>query len=277
MKFTQTIIASILVAACSVSAAPVVVRRGTTSTPVPNCPAGFARAHEAGGKIACVPIDQAKPTRTRRVRRTFGQPQKRQETPSPATSHTPKQHAIAQAQRHNATDAEITFLNSIPDDTFQKMEDNQRKVQQATEELWHSQVPDLAALPTAVTRPPGGGRHRNGTSTGTHTRGPRPTGAAGAQSREKKNFIRLAKHQPGVTADTLTKLQAEPDATFDALRNVTSSKDLFVQEATLMGLTNMTDFFTNTVPAAFYTQFDQVKATIKQSFEDMKAQKIPTP
>jgi len=282
MKFTETIIAAILVAACSVSAAPVAVRRGTTGTPVPRCPSGFAVAVENGGKVACVPANQAipNPSRTRRVRRTFGA-QKRQTAPSPTTTHSLKDKLIKQAQHHNATEAEVTFLNSIPDATLQKMEDNQRKVSQATEELWASKVPDLAALPTAVTRPPGGGRHRNGTHThtGTHSRGPRPTGAAGQKQKpsEKNFFLRFAKKQPGVTADTLTKLQAEPDSTFDNLRNATSSKDLFVQEATLLGLTNMTDFFSNTVPATVFTQLDQVKATIKQNHEDIKAQKIPTP
>ncbi|KAF3916602.1 hypothetical protein ABW20_dc0103499 [Dactylellina cionopaga] len=237
MKFTiQTIAALFLVTVTSVSAAPAGSQR-------PNCPSGSASLPGTRpGTWTCVNL------------------MARDEQPK----HTPKERALFRAQRHNATTEEIDFLNSVPDDTFQKMADDGKKLGQARAALWSKTVPDMAALPTPETREPGDRPE--------HTGAPRP---AGQKPSRKDKFIKWAEKKENVSADVLAKLQSTPDSVFDDLRKG-SMKDRFVKEAELMENTDMANFFKNEVPQNVFDDIESLRTKLITAHKDMKARKQPT-
>ncbi|KAF3200880.1 hypothetical protein TWF106_003102 [Orbilia oligospora] len=200
---------------------------------------------------------------------------------------SPKDFAIRRAERFNATTERIDFLKSIPDETFQKMADNDRKLHQATRALWNGTIPDMAALPTAFTPPPGGFPRGNGTRRG----GPRgrfgrfgpggpggpggPDGAAptGERPSMRDFFVRMAEFR-GASAETIEKLKTTDESEFTGLRDL-NTKDKFVKEATLMGLDDKVTFF-GTVPQAIYDELDTLKTKTRAAHEDLRNGKVPT-
>lgn len=197
----------------------------------------------------------------------------------------PKAFALRMAERFNASTERINFINSIPDETFQKLRDNQVKVHQATRALWNGTIPDMAALPTPITPPPGGFRKFNGTRGGRGGRrggrgflGPpgtpgAPDGAKGGRRSSRDRFIGMAKFFRA-PAETIEKLQNTDEAEFTGLRDL-KSKDRFVKEATLLGLNDKVTFF-NTVPQAIYDELDTLKAKNRAAHKDLRDGKVPT-
>ncbi|KAF3916471.1 hypothetical protein ABW20_dc0100365 [Dactylellina cionopaga] len=245
MKFTTQLITSALLLVASVSAAP--ARRSV------DIEARAEPAHDFSGWVG-------------------SELDKRQDKKSP------KDFIISRAQRHNATTERIDFLKSVPDATFQAMFDADRKIHQATKALWNQTVPDMAALPTPFTPPPGGFPARNGTRGRGGRGGPGgpggPDGVKGQRPSKKDFFVRWAEKQ-GATPEAIDKLKATDDAEFEKLKDL-SVKDRFVKEADLMGLADQSTFFKNTVPQAVYDELDQLKTKVKTAHQDLKDSKIPT-
>ncbi|KAK6361850.1 hypothetical protein TWF730_005562 [Orbilia blumenaviensis] len=208
---------------------------------------------------------------------------------------SPKDFALRRAERFNATTERIDFLKSIPDETFQKMADNDMKLHQATRALWNGTVPDMAALPTPMTPPPGGFPKFNGTRRGGPGRfrfgpggpgGPRgpggpggpggpdgPDGAKGERPSMRDFFVRMAEFR-GASAETIEKLKNTDESEFASLRDL-NTKDKFVKEASLMGLTDKVTFF-NTVPQAVYDELDTLKTKTRAAHKDLREGKVPT-
>ncbi|RVD88306.1 uncharacterized protein DFL_002495 [Arthrobotrys flagrans] len=200
---------------------------------------------------------------------------------------SPKDFAIRRAERFNATTERIDFLKSIPDETFQKMADNDMKLHQATRALWNETIPDMAALPTPITPPPGGFPKFNGTRRGGPggrrfgrfgPGGPRgPRGPGGRPDGERPSirdfFVRMAEFR-GASAETIEKLKNTDESEFAGLRDL-NTKDKFIKEATLMGLDDKATFF-GTVPQAIYDELDSLKAKTRAAHEDLRNGKVPT-
>ncbi|KAK6507147.1 hypothetical protein TWF481_005596 [Arthrobotrys musiformis] len=199
-----------------------------------------------------------------------------------------KEFAISRAERFNATTERIDFLKSIPDETFQKMADNDMKLHQATRALWNETVPDMASLPTELPPPPTGAPRFNGTRRGGRGRfgpggpgGPGfpggPGGPGGAKDGERPSirdfFVRMAEHR-GASAETIEKLKSTDESEFTGLRDL-NTKDKFVKEATLMGLDSKVTFF-NSVPQAIYDELDTLKTKTRSAHEDLRNGKVPT-
>ncbi|KAF3912748.1 hypothetical protein ABW20_dc0102161 [Dactylellina cionopaga] len=265
MKFTAQSIAITLFAAMSVSAAPF-------QAP-PKCPPGTFQALNAPGQpsgswtcmpMSALPKPAGNPPADLNANRGYPNFDKRDDV-KPKLS--PKEWALKRAQHHNATAEEITFLNSVPDDIFQKMSDDGRKLHQAREALWSKTVPDMAALPTPFTRPEG--------SSPKPTGGPRPDHQRGQRPSRKQRFIKWAEKKGDVPAETLAKLNDTPDSVFDDLRNGTM-KDRFVKEADLIGSTDLSNFFKNDVPQAVFDEITDLKTKVTNAHKDMKNKKIPT-
>ncbi|KAF3275363.1 hypothetical protein TWF970_006810 [Orbilia oligospora] len=186
---------------------------------------------------------------------------------------SPKDFAIRRAERFNATTERIDFLKSIPDDTFQKMADNDRKLHQATRALWNGTIPDMAALPTAFTPPPGGFPRGNGTRRGGPRGGPDGPARTGERPSMRDFFVRMAEFR-GASAETIEKLKTTDESEFTGLRDL-NTKDKFVKEATLMGLDDKVTFF-GTVPQAIYDELDTLKTKTRAAHEDLRNGKVPT-
>ncbi|KAK6528929.1 hypothetical protein TWF694_004158 [Orbilia ellipsospora] len=276
MKFTETLAAVILLVASTVSAAPAPqAPKPKTVGGLPECPKGFFVAFNAPGqgKVSCMPVSQL-PRPARRdikagpIHYDF---EKRQATTPTATPPaatkpklSPKDHALKRAKFHNATTAEVTFLNSVDDVTYEKMAKNSMALYQATEALWSKTLPQLSSLPTAIIKAPGN-----------HTRMHKQEHIPGQKSSSKSRFIRFAQRQKGVSDDTIAKLQATPDTTFDELREL-SMKDRFVKEATMVGLTDLAGWFQDTVPAPLFAELDQLQTKVRNARKDMRALKKPS-
>ncbi|KAF3924695.1 hypothetical protein AA313_de0206596 [Arthrobotrys entomopaga] len=285
MKLTETLAAAILLVASTVSAAPAPqAPRPQTVGGLPQCPKGYFVAFNAPGqeKVSCMPLSQLpRPGGTRRrginaspIHYNFD----KRQTATPANTTTittpeeikprlsPKEHALKRAKFHNATAAEITFLNSVDDATYEKMAKNSIALYQATKALWSKTLPQLSSLPTPIagndTRHHRGGMHKQ-----EHT--------PGEKLSAKSRFIRFAKKQKGVSDDALAKLDATPDATFDALKEL-KMKDRFVKEATMVGLTDLSNWFQETVPAPLFEELDQLQTKVRNARKDMRALKKPT-
>ncbi|KAF3918025.1 hypothetical protein ABW21_db0203876 [Orbilia brochopaga] len=188
----------------------------------------------------------------------------------------PKEGFIRGAERSGANSTQIAFLQSVPEDTYQKLFTLDRKIDQAFRALNNQTVPDLAALPTTNPNPPARTRPPRPTGTGSQTRPPRPTGTNGARRPRrtpKESFIRFAQRK-GVSAEQLAALQARPDSDF-VFKNL-GIKETFVKEADLLGDQARLTFFQNTVPQALYDQLTQLETTSRNAFKSLRNGQTPT-
>ncbi|KAJ6262039.1 hypothetical protein Dda_2841 [Drechslerella dactyloides] len=187
----------------------------------------------------------------------------------------PKEGFIRGAQRSGANSTQIAFLQTVPEETYQKMFTMERKINQAFRALNNLTVPDLAALPTNNPNPRPRPPRPSGTGVPSKTRAPRPSGTAGARPRlsAKERFIKFATRK-GVSADQLKAIQARPDSDFD-FKNL-SIKDTFVKENTLLGDNARVQFFSTTVPQALYDELTKLEDTVDNAFKSLKDGKTPT-
>ncbi|KAF3906178.1 hypothetical protein ABW20_dc0100893 [Dactylellina cionopaga] len=266
MKVNTQVFASILLLSASVSAGPLRQwRRNAQATPVAmvlvgdippantNTPEIKASHHEGNAPHVAHPW-------MAKVKRQENDNKNGTETGNTEPKKSRKERAIERAQRHGADDKQIAFLNTVPDDVFDKMSTMKRKLGQAMSQLWDGKTPVLAELPTP------------------QADGPRkefnhPTNSTTGRPTPKDWAIRWAEHQ-GIPAESIQLLKDTPDEEFAKLKDM-PLKEKLIREAELMKMTDKVTFF-NTVPQNVYDDMDTLKNQVKDARKALHDGKMPT-
>ncbi|KAK6519622.1 hypothetical protein TWF281_003446 [Arthrobotrys megalospora] len=191
---------------------------------------------------------------------------KRQVTEDQRPRLSAKQRAIERARRHNAPEAQITFLEGIPDETFDKMSTMRRKFGQAMGQLWNGTVPDLNALPTEGFRPPRGAfMRRPGTGGEGRPEGGKPS---------PREWLMRWAVMSGASAEQVQALKDTPEAEFEGLKDM-PLKERLVKEAELMK-SDKVEFFKTGVPQALYDELATLETTVREAHKKLRNGEVPT-